>query len=181
MLSVNVSVTNIWMLKKLHFFICLRQTEWWLSSHISGLAGKHTSVTLGGLSHLPWDHTNFPRASLKRFLVGDPCVPLTKPSWPCQGEELCSWSPLHYHHKRSLDLHHSSSTWGPRHPSTVLSQGLATSGALCGNSMQVTAFIRLSFPGSSMQLPPQISHFLPFQSMEPPSSLIVQFSISTSL
>lgn len=34
--------------EKLHFFICLRQTEWWLSSHISGLAGKLTLLILRG-------------------------------------------------------------------------------------------------------------------------------------
>lgn len=74
--------------KKLHFFICLRQTEWWLSSHISGLAGKRTSITLGVLLHLPRDHTDIPRASLTRFLVGDPCVSLIKPSWPIQGGDF---------------------------------------------------------------------------------------------
>lgn len=65
----------------------------WPSSHISGLAEKRASVTLVVCFHLPRDHTNTSRAFLKRFLVGDPCISLIKPSWPIQGRELCSWSP----------------------------------------------------------------------------------------
>lgn len=171
--------------KKSHFFLCLRQIEWWFSSHISGLAGKLTSIILGSGS-LPsplGSHKN-PRgsgASLKRFLVVDLCLsPWSSPHDLSQGREPCWWPPLHCCHKRPGDLDHSSHIWGPRYHNTLPKLWSPWGTAWKQSAgLLITLLINLFFPDSWIKLFPQISHSLPLQPVEPPS-LIVQFSISTS-